>query len=69
MKERYISVVIILMIVLFSVIGLALMTKKVAVNNAEVRDQEQLMREQARPSKTAARERTDENVKKEQKGK
>ena len=34
-----------------------------------IRDQEQLMREQAQQSKTAARERTGENVKKEQKGK
>ena len=34
-----------------------------------IRDQEQLMREQAQPSKNAARERAGENARKEQKGK
>lgn len=43
--------------------------RQVTEDIPRIRDQEQLMREQARTSKTAARERTGENARKEQKGK
>ena len=42
MKDRYIAVVIILLIILFSVIGLALMAKKVAVTSSEARESQQV---------------------------
>lgn len=42
MKDRYIAVVIIFLIILFSVIGLALMAKKVAVTSSEARESQQV---------------------------